>query len=361
MNKVTDDKAGVSQEISNARLKYWLDFWKVIFGTAVVGFVTAIFGFVIDWRGKDLEDFKARSNFYNNHAQTIIESEISDRIVLADYFKRFSPVKDDRSEWENYWKELNEKLSENPKLIEINKSEILSKTYQLNKLESQIALAQEVEKKVELNKEISQLESTLTKLTLDNEILKTELSGVREKRYEEQTEASSERIYPAGQIGQQRGIRNNNPVFVDRSPWDGRLPQNEMTPIQQAETRFAVFIHPKWSYRAGAKVLLNNVYEKKSSVSVFDHLFKWLSGDEKARRRLSRDIEQELGINKDTPVNILDPKVAETILKKLTILLNGSNPYPEEFISEGVALLPEFSSLNQANKPIHPTADASAD
>ena len=66
MNKVTDDKAGVSQEISNARLKYWLDFWKVIFGTAVVGFVTAIFGFVIDWRGKDLEDFKARSDFYNN-------------------------------------------------------------------------------------------------------------------------------------------------------------------------------------------------------------------------------------------------------------------------------------------------------
>ena len=34
-------------------------------------------------------------------------------------------------------------------------------------------------------------------------------------------------LYPAGQIGQQRGIRNNNPVFVDRSPWNGRLPQND--------------------------------------------------------------------------------------------------------------------------------------
>ena len=106
-------------------------------------------------------------------------------------------------------------------------------------------------------------------------------------------------------------------------------------------------------------MLVNNVSEKKPGVSVFDHLFKWLSVDEKARRRLSRNIEQELGINKDTPCRY--PKVTETILKKLTILLNGSNPYLEEFIREGMALLPEFSSLDQANKPIHPTADASAD
>jgi hypothetical protein len=54
-----------------------------------------------------------------------------------------------------------------------------------------------------------------------------------------------------------RAVRNNNPGNIEKgSPWQGLCPREKMTPEQEKENRFAVFVSPKWGFRALAVVLI---------------------------------------------------------------------------------------------------------
>ena len=326
----------------HARLKLWLDFWKVIFGTTVAGIVAAVLGFVIDWKGKELEEFNARTAFYNSHAQTIIEVEVSKRILWADFYRRFSPVAADRPLWESYWNDQKTIQARNPGLLSKNTNNIRRTTSALNQAESQVLTAQDQESLIIALEQRTELEKELAELTLTNDTLRAQLSGIRDD------DTSIGTIYRAGLVGQPRGIRNNNPVLVDRSAWQGQMSPKEMTPIQAAETLYAVFVHPRWSYRAGAKVLLNSVRESELSITAFDLLFKWLSDNESYRRNVARDIERELGVEENAAVDVSDRDTMRTVLATLTTALNGSNPYPE-FIDEGISMLPEYESELQTS------------
>jgi len=54
-----------------------------------------------------------------------------------------------------------------------------------------------------------------------------------------------------------RSVRNSNPGNLERTSdqWAGLATRDEMTPAQQAETRFCVFRSPMWGFRALAIVL----------------------------------------------------------------------------------------------------------
>lgn len=68
-----------------------------------------------------------------------------------------------------------------------------------------------------------------------------------------------------------RPVRNNNPLDIEATqPWQGLLPFDQMSPVQLAEPRFAVFKSPAWGFRAGV-VLLRN-YDRNYGINTIEKL-----------------------------------------------------------------------------------------
>lgn len=140
---------------------------------------------------------------------------------------------------------------------------------------------------------------------------------------------------------QSRGIRNNNPGNIDynaRNQWQGQLP-----PDPAIEKRFARFDTPENGIRALAKLLLN--YRGKDGIPAvggpgidtpLEFINRWAPSVENNTNAYVRAVAGALGVSPTTRIDIRNPVTLKSLVTSIIIHENGSNPYPDAVISEGI-------------------------
>lgn len=131
------------------------------------------------------------------------------------------------------------------------------------------------------------------------------------------------------QSKQSRGIRNNNPGNIDKGQkWQGLAPD-------QTDSRFATFDSPESGIRAMA-VLIKN-YQKKYKINTVKGIItRWAPANENDTNAYIREVCKNSGFGPDQPLNLLDSSVLFPIIKAIIHHENGTNPYTDDVILNGI-------------------------
>lgn len=137
-----------------------------------------------------------------------------------------------------------------------------------------------------------------------------------------------------------RGIRNNNPGNIDRSPankWQGRMPREQMTVAQRDEKRFEVFISPAWGIRALCVVLIS--YQDKHGIKdVRGIINRWAPPVENDTGAYIRQVALALDVKPDTYINLHEYRRMRPLVEAIIKHENSGNPYSADVIEEGLRL-----------------------
>ncbi len=129
-----------------------------------------------------------------------------------------------------------------------------------------------------------------------------------------------------------RGLRNKNPLNIDKgADWQGLTPE-------QPDSRFCTFIAPEWGYRAAVKILLR--YQSAYGLeTVRQIIHRWAPPSENDTGAYANAVSEAMGISTDLPVRLLDsPTLLQALLRAMTIHENGSCPYSDTIIQQGMLL-----------------------
>ncbi|MDB1122841.1 structural protein [Vibrio algarum] len=127
-----------------------------------------------------------------------------------------------------------------------------------------------------------------------------------------------------------RGIRNNNPLNIkEGNNWQGESDTN-IDPV------FEEFEHPKYGFRAGAKLLRN--YEKLYGLnSVRGIISKFAPSSENHTENYITFVAKELGVNSENTLNLWDDDLLARMLHAMSIMENGRH-YSLSEAKKGVEL-----------------------
>lgn len=151
-----------------------------------------------------------------------------------------------------------------------------------------------------------------------------------------------------------RGIRNNNPGNLEAgSNWQGLTKASEYTPDQQAETRFAVFKHPKYGIRALVKIL--QTYQSKYHLDTIHAIMsRYAPSSENNTVAYALAVAKHVDIGINDQVDLRNPTVIRRMVEAIISHENGMQPYPDDVIADGIAL----AGMTVASDPFNPPAGA---
>ena len=141
----------------------------------------------------------------------------------------------------------------------------------------------------------------------------------------------------AGGYSKVRGIRNNNPGNLKHSDdqWLG------LRPVQTDPTFFQ-FQSAEYGIRAMARTLLT--YQRRHGLdTVQDIIMRWApkrneKGEiENDTLAYIKSVAQRMGVNPDDRISV--EYYLESLVKAIIVHENGFNPYSDETIREGLALV----------------------
>lgn len=127
-----------------------------------------------------------------------------------------------------------------------------------------------------------------------------------------------------------RGLRNNNPGNIRRSPesWQGLSPE-------QSDDAFFSFVSPEYGIRAMARILTN--YSTNYGLDTVRGLIsRWAPAHENPTDTYVTNVARALGVAPDAPLNVQVslPRLIPAIIKQE----NGLQPYNASTITRGIAL-----------------------
>jgi len=127
-----------------------------------------------------------------------------------------------------------------------------------------------------------------------------------------------------------RGIRNNNPLNIkEGNNWQGERTDN-IDPV------FEEFEHPKYGFRAGAKLIRN--YEKFYGLnSVRGIITKFAPSSENDTENYIAFVAKEIGTNSSNTLNLWDDELMAKMIHAMSIMENGRH-YSLSDARKGVAL-----------------------
>ena len=138
-----------------------------------------------------------------------------------------------------------------------------------------------------------------------------------------------------------RGLRNNNPGNIDYNPrndWQGQLP-----PDPAIEKRFARFDSPENGIRALAKLLIN--YRGKDGMpgiglkgidTVRETINRWAPSVENDTEAYIKAVSVAAGVLSNEQIDIRDRRILLGIVTAIIKHENGSMPYAQAVVAEGV-------------------------
>lgn len=133
-----------------------------------------------------------------------------------------------------------------------------------------------------------------------------------------------------------RGVRNNNPGNIEKGiKWKGLA-------ATQPDTRFATFVHPKWGFRAIARILLGDWREGQNTVRSL--IEEWspptdvFAGTAKPQDTGAyvAAVARHLHVGPDQPINV--PEKLPLLLDAIARHENAGYRYDPAIIAEGIAL-----------------------
>lgn len=131
-----------------------------------------------------------------------------------------------------------------------------------------------------------------------------------------------------------RGIRNNNPGNIDYSQankWNGQLGLEEGV----AKPRFARFDTPENGIRALGKLL--QTYQRVYGLNTVAKIIsRWAPSNENDTAAYVRSVEQRIGSAPGAKIQLTDHDTLKGFVVAIITHENGSNPYSDAVISEGV-------------------------
>jgi hypothetical protein len=130
-----------------------------------------------------------------------------------------------------------------------------------------------------------------------------------------------------------RGIRSNNPGNIDRNAtkWQG------MAADQSSDPRFIVFTDPKWGIRAIARLMLT--YSNQYGLHTVRGLIgRWAPPSENNTGAYVAAVAQNCGVGADDEIDVDSSAIMLPLVKAIILHENGSNPYPDSVIAEGIRL-----------------------
>lgn len=144
-----------------------------------------------------------------------------------------------------------------------------------------------------------------------------------------------------------RSIRNNNPGnIVVGDPWRGLATFAEMTPEQRAETRFCVFLAPKWGFRAMAINLMS--YQDKWELhqakgydtrTIAGIITRWAPHIENNTEGYIKRVCADLGVDRDEQVDVQHYRVMRPLVQAIAeVESGGAFPWPDAVVDEGLKL-----------------------
>jgi len=129
-----------------------------------------------------------------------------------------------------------------------------------------------------------------------------------------------------------RGIRNNNPGNIERNKtvWQG-MSDNQL------DERFINFNSPEYGVRAMARILRN--YERKYGLNTIEQIVsRWAPSSENNTESYIQNVSQEVGIPSNATLDLDNDSLLQSLIKAIIHHENGTNPYDDETILQGIAL-----------------------
>lgn len=130
---------------------------------------------------------------------------------------------------------------------------------------------------------------------------------------------------------QPRGLRNNNPLNIERTGdrWRGMSPE-------QRDPRFVQFVAPEWGIRA-AVVILRNYQRRYHLHTLTEILHRYAPAVENHTKRYIERVRNRAGISPDTPLDLTDRELVSRIIEAMWLVECGV-PGDPEVIRKGLDL-----------------------
>ena len=130
-----------------------------------------------------------------------------------------------------------------------------------------------------------------------------------------------------------RGIRNNNPLNIDKSAknkWQGKVSPSR-------DKRFETFQTPIFGIRAGAVLIINH-YDKKRANTVRKLVNIWAPPTENDTGAYAEAVAKAAGVDADEQVNFHDYAVLRPTIEAMIRHENGQQPYTPAQIDKALAM-----------------------
>lgn len=129
-----------------------------------------------------------------------------------------------------------------------------------------------------------------------------------------------------------RGIRNHNPGNIKDFgiPWKGILDHERRSERQKLEQTFVVFSAPWWGIRAMA-IILKNYQIKYGIRTLRGAITRWAPASDSNPTSHYVDYVSEGWIHPDQEVDLQDYQTLETLIRRIVLFENGSDPYSWEY------------------------------
>lgn len=132
---------------------------------------------------------------------------------------------------------------------------------------------------------------------------------------------------------QSRGVKNNNPCNIRLGiDWEGCVPAD-----YQTDKSFVQFTDVKYGIRASAIILLN--YQKLHKLdTIRQMIFRWAPPVENEAESYSNDVAHFCGVNPNEVFSLIYGQNLFNMVKAIIKHENGSVPYSDEIIADGIEL-----------------------
>jgi hypothetical protein len=146
----------------------------------------------------------------------------------------------------------------------------------------------------------------------------------------DQLKAQDERIVPAGDMSQPRGLRNNNPLNIEAGQFTQSMPG-----FKGSDGRFAVFESPEQGIAAADALLMRYGMQGRNTPAKI--IEKWApAGDGNNVSAYAGSVAKALGIGPNDPIPMEDPAARRALIDAMSAVENGKRGgQPQPLVRQG--------------------------